>query len=162
MTFPIREGFSLTNVYLRLWRKGGFMNVSKRIVLHFPRTLTEQPITYQLVKKYDIMFNILKARVSPEDSEGLLLIELTGTKLNVDKGLRYLKDIGVRTEFLSQDIKRLEDRCIHCGICSIACPTQAFYVQPPKMEVKFEASRCVGCEECIRVCPYKAIKIYFG
>ena len=138
------------------------MNVSKRIVLHFPRTLTEQPITYYLVKKYDLMFNILMAKVSAEDNEGLLLMELTGTKPNIDKGLKYLKDLGVKTEFLSQDIIRLEDRCIHCGICSIACPTQAFFVETPKMVVKFESSRCVGCEECIRVCPYKAIKIYFS
>ncbi len=138
------------------------MNVSKRIVLHFPPKLTEQPITYHLVKKYDIMFNILKARVSPEDSEGLLLMELSGTRQNVQNGLKYLKDIGVKTEFLSQDIVHVQDRCVHCGLCSIACPSAAFHIEKPKMLVKFEAAKCIGCEECIRVCPYQAIKINFG
>jgi Pyruvate/2-oxoacid:ferredoxin oxidoreductase delta subunit len=138
------------------------MKVSKRVVLHFPAKLTEQPITYQLVKRFDIMFNILKARVSPEDSEGLLLMELTGSHPNVYNGLRYLKDIGVKTELLSQDIVHVQERCVHCGLCSIACPSAAFHIERPKMQVKFEAAKCIGCEECIKVCPYHAINIFFG
>ncbi|MDD3988102.1 MAG: NIL domain-containing protein, partial [Candidatus Omnitrophica bacterium] len=34
--------------------------VSKRIVLHFPHRLVNQPLVYKLVKEYDLQFNILK------------------------------------------------------------------------------------------------------
>ncbi|MEO0225751.1 MAG: NIL domain-containing protein [candidate division WOR-3 bacterium] len=138
------------------------MSISKKIVLHFPPDLTEKPITYQLVKRFDIMFNILKARVAPEDNEGLLLLELTGSRQNLEKGISYLKNLGVRTEFLSQDVIHLKEKCIHCGLCSIACPVNAFSIEPIKMTVNFESSKCIGCEECIKICPYRAVKIYFG
>ncbi|MBM4445669.1 MAG: (Fe-S)-binding protein, partial [Chloroflexi bacterium] len=39
------------------------MAISRRVVLHFPRTLVEQPIIYRLVRDYDLSFNILKASV---------------------------------------------------------------------------------------------------
>lgn len=134
------------------------MDISKRIVLHYPPSLTEQPIVYQLVKKYDCMFNILKAQFSVE-GEGMLLLELTGTKHNLARSLKYLRDVGIKTELLSQDIVRIDDKCVHCGICSSVCPTAAFTLTAPSMEVVLEPSRCMGCEECVRVCPYKAVKV---
>ena len=136
------------------------MDFSKRIVLHYPPSLTEKPIVYQLVKKYDIMFNILRARFSVE-GEGMLLLELTGHKSNLARSLKYLREIGVKTEFVSQDIVRLERKCVHCGICSMVCPTAAFSINVPEMTVKLEPSRCIGCEECVKVCPYDAIKVFF-
>ena len=61
-----------------------------RIVLKFPHSLLDQPIVYRLVKDYDLELNILKAHVTPEE-EGLLVLELKGTKANYDKGSAYLK-----------------------------------------------------------------------
>ena len=55
--------------------------VSKRIVLKFPPNLIDQPIVYKLVKEYDLVFNILRARVTPKE-EGELVIELQGKKQN--------------------------------------------------------------------------------
>ena len=46
------------------------MIVSKKVVLHFPSRLVDQPIIYRLIKEYDLTFNILKASVIP-DEEGL-------------------------------------------------------------------------------------------
>jgi Pyruvate/2-oxoacid:ferredoxin oxidoreductase delta subunit len=134
------------------------MALSKRIVLHYPPSLTEKPIVYQLVKKYDCMFNILKAQFSVE-GEGMLLLELTGTQHNLSRSLKYLKAVGIKTEFLSQDIVRIDEKCVHCGLCSSVCPTAAFSVDAPSMEVTLEPSRCMGCEECVRVCPYNAVKV---
>jgi ferredoxin len=135
------------------------MPVSKRVVLHFPRSLIEKPITYDLVKKYDVMFNILKAKIAVDDGEGLLLMELSGSRRNLIQSLDYLKAIGVKTELLSQDIVRVEDQCTHCGVCAGVCPTAAFYIRPPDMTVELVSSRCIGCEECVKVCPYAAIKV---
>ena len=41
----------------------------KRIVLTFPPSLVSQPITYHLVKDYDLKFNIMRGVVTP-DEEG--------------------------------------------------------------------------------------------
>jgi hypothetical protein len=51
--------------------------ISKRIVLHFPHRLVDQPIVYKLVKDFDLQFNILKAYVTPQE-EGLMVLELSG------------------------------------------------------------------------------------
>lgn len=138
------------------------MAISKRVVLHFPPTLVEKPITYLLVKKFNIMFNILKARVSVDDGEGILLLELIGTEKNLGRSLKYLKKIGVKTELLVQDLIRSEEKCILCGICALVCPTSAFYLQSSNMVVKFEPSRCIACDECKKACSYGAIKTYFS
>ncbi len=133
--------------------------ISKKVVLHFPESLVEKPITYELVKKYDIVFNILKAKVAIDGGEGLLLLELTGTEENLNNSLKYLKGIGVRTEPLTKDLMWSKEDCIMCGICSSICPSHAFYLVPPEMKVKFEPEKCIGCEECLKVCPYNAIRL---
>jgi len=135
------------------------MELSKRVVLHFPEKLVEKPITYELVKNYNIVFNILKAKVAVDDGEGMLLLELTGTDENIGKSLKYLKEIGVKTEPLTRDILWSKDDCIMCGICSSICPSHAFYLKPPQMTLEFEPEKCIGCEECLRVCPYNAIRL---
>ncbi len=135
------------------------MKISKKVVLHFPETLVEKPITYELVKNYDIVFNILKAKIAVDDGEGMLLLELTGTKENIGKSLKYLKEIGVKTEPLTSDIIWSKDVCIACGICSSVCPGHAFSLQPPEMNLNFQPEKCIACEECLRVCPYNAIKL---
>jgi ferredoxin len=137
------------------------MKISKRIVLHYPPDLTEKPVVYQLVKKYHIMFNILRANFSA-DGIGMLLLELTGEKNNLTRGLDYLKKIGVKTELLSQDIERIEERCVHCGFCAMVCPSRAISIQPVTMRVMIQTQYCIGCEECVRVCPYKAIKVFLN
>ncbi len=135
------------------------MQVSKKVVLHFPEKLVEKPITYELVKNYDIIFNILKASVAIDGGEGLLLLELTGTEENLNRSLKYLKEIGVRTEPLTRDIQWSKKDCVVCGICSSICPTHAFSIKPSEMILEFEPEKCIGCEECLKVCPYSAIRL---
>jgi len=79
--------------------------VSRRIVMKFPHRLLDQPIISNLVKDYNLEFNILKASVMPNE-EGLLVLELTGTEKDYEKALEYLKKTGVNLQPLSQDIKR--------------------------------------------------------
>jgi ferredoxin len=137
------------------------MLISKKVVLHFPENLVEKPITYELVKKFDIIFNILKAEIAIDGGEGLLLLELTGTEENLNKGLKYLKELGVKTEPLTQDVIWLKELCVMCGFCSSICPSHAFLLKHPDMTVEFEPERCIGCEECLKVCPYNAVRLKF-
>jgi ferredoxin len=134
------------------------MAISKRVVLHFPHPLVDQPIIYRLVKDYNLMFNILKASVTPKE-EGLLVLELSGSEADFDKAMRYLTEVGVEVQPLSRDMYRSEERCTHCGACVTICPTGAFVVEPPAMWVRFLDEKCIACGLCIKACPPRAMEM---
>lgn len=135
-------------------------NYSKRIVLHFPHRLVDQPIIYRLVKEFDLQFNILKAYVTPQE-EGLMVLELTGEKENYEKAIAYLKKSGVKIQPLSKDIIRNEKQCTHCGVCVPICPVDALVVDKETRKVNFDKDKCIACELCIKVCPTRAMEIHF-
>jgi ferredoxin len=134
--------------------------VSKKIVLHFPQKLVDQPIVYKLVKEHNLMFNILKASITPEE-EGLLVLELSGEKKDYEQGIKYLKDSGVKVQPLSQDIRRNDEQCTHCGVCVPICPTAALVVNPETRNVDFYKDKCIACELCIKACPVRAMEVHF-
>lgn len=133
---------------------------TKRIVLTFPPTLVGQPITSHLVKEYDLMLNLLRANVTPNE-EGRMVVELTGSKKALKGGIAYLKDLGINIESLSHDIKWHADKCTHCTACIPACPSGAMTVNRETWDVSFQKDRCIACELCISVCPFKALEIQF-
>lgn len=134
--------------------------ISKRIVLHFPHRLVDQPIVYKLVKEYNLKFNILKAYVTPQE-EGLMILELSGKEAAFNKGVEYLVSCGVRIQPLSQDVIRNEVKCTDCGVCVSVCPTGALAVDPLTRKVHFYDNKCIACELCVKVCPTRAMEIHF-
>ncbi|MFH2028587.1 MAG: NIL domain-containing protein [Nanoarchaeota archaeon] len=135
--------------------------ISKKLVLKFPKEVGDKPIVYKLIKDYNLVFNILKAEVSP-DREGRMVMELTGEQKDIDKGIKYLKESKVGVEPLSKDIDRDEKKCTHCSACIVHCPTHALYIKDRKtMEVGFDKSKCILCEACIPICPVNAMKINY-
>jgi ferredoxin len=136
------------------------MAISKRIVLHFPRSLVEQPIICRLARDFKLEFNILKASVTPRE-EGLLILELSGEQRDYDRGIQYLIETGVRIQSLSQNVIRNEERCTHCGACITICPVGAFIVEPSTRLVDFSDAKCIICELCIKACPLRAIELKF-
>lgn len=133
---------------------------SKRIVLHFPHRLVDQPIVCRLIKDYNLDFNILKASVTPKE-EGLVVLELIGKESDIKKGMEYLKKTGVRTQPLSHDVTRDDDCCTHCGACVTVCPVTAFELDPATKKVIFHKEKCIACELCIKACPPRAMEIKF-
>jgi ferredoxin len=134
--------------------------VARRIVLHFPRRLIDEPILYRLIKDYDLQFNILKASITPE-AEGLMVVELKGEPKHYDQGVQYLIASGVKIQSLSQDVTRNEDRCTSCGACVTVCPAGAFEVEKGTLIVRFNDSKCVACGLCIKACPPRAMELHF-
>jgi len=134
--------------------------ISKRIVLHFPHRLVDQPIVYNLVKEFDLQFNILKAFVTPNE-EGLMVLELTGKRENFDQGVKYLQSCGVRIQSLGQDVVRNEKKCTNCGVCVPICPTEALVVDPQTRKVLFNNKKCIACELCVKICPPRAMEVHF-
>ena len=76
----------------------------KRIVLNYPQHLVDLPVISKLVKDYDLIVNIMRARITPNE-EGRLVLELTGKRTGMEAGFKYLSEIGVEIQPLAQDVK---------------------------------------------------------
>ncbi len=133
---------------------------SKTVSLRFPKKTVNEPIVVNLVKQFDLTFNILKATVYPR-KEGFMVMELSGHRKNYQEGIRYLKSLGIKVESIGQDISRNDDVCFQCGACTAVCPTNALYIKRPEMEVIFDKERCSACELCILACPAQAMSASF-
>lgn len=130
-----------------------------KIVLHYPRTLIDQPIVSGLIKKFDLTVNILRANILP-DQEGLLVVGLEGSDDNVEKGVAWVEEQGVRTQALSRDVVRDEDACTQCGHCITICPSGALRVEDRESQlVIFDSDECIACALCVPACPPRAMKV---
>ena len=130
---------------------------SKILILRFPQTEVHKPIVCNLVRKFDLTFNILNAAILPR-REGIMALELSGSRKNFKEGVQYLKEQGVHVKNASQEIKRDNRKCTHCGACTAVCPTGALSVQRPEMTVLFDQAKCSVCELCVPTCPTRAME----
>ncbi len=134
---------------------------SKMVSLRFPEKIVNEPVVVNLVKKFDLTFNILKATIYPR-KEGLMVLELSGHRKNYQKGVRYLKRLGIKVDSIGQDIRRDEEQCFQCGACTAVCPTGALHILRPSMEVLFDKDKCSACELCVAACPARAMQVKFN
>ncbi len=130
---------------------------SKILILRFPKTEVRKPIVCSLVRDFDLIFNILNATILPR-KEGVMVLEMSGDRKNFRKGVAYLKSQGVHVKSASQEVKRNNRICTHCGACTAVCPTGALFVTRPDMRVVFEQKACSVCELCITACPSRAME----
>jgi len=130
----------------------------KKIVLTFPPAATGQPIAYNLVRNYDIKINIIRGKISPEE-EGTLVVELEAEDEVLQKGLDYIKGLGIDIMPFDKKIQWNEERCTHCTACIPLCPTGAFRLDRASMLISFDSAKCVACELCLKACPFQAINI---
>jgi ferredoxin len=133
---------------------------TRRFVMTFPPEEVERPYIYRLVKEFDLMPNILRASISPQDV-GRMVVELNGKQEAIDRGLDFLRGQGIRIEALGQEIRMNESRCIQCGACTGFCPTGALRYERPAMKVVFDEEKCVACELCLSACLTRAMEGHF-
>lgn len=76
--------------------------MKKRVRLTFPQHLIKEPVIFTMAKKYDVMPNIRRARVT--ETVGEMVLELEGTEVNLEKGIRSLRDQGIVVELVEGDI----------------------------------------------------------
>jgi ferredoxin len=130
--------------------------VTKKLMLFFPKCECEKPIIYHLVKDHDLIVNIYRAKVTPEE-EGYLVLDVTGTEEDIEKGMAFVRTFNVTINTTGKGVTRDEDSCTHCGQCVSHCPTGALRIgSDATREVIYNEADCIECLACIRVCPFGA------
>ena len=131
------------------------------MVLRFPADTVNEPITYTLIKEYDVLINILNADIT-HGKEGNLLIEMAGQEENVNEAVVYLENKEVEISPVVKTILFSESDCIHCGACSSVCFPGALNMDTLTRKLQFSPEKCVACELCIRACPLQLFELNFG
>jgi L-aspartate semialdehyde sulfurtransferase ferredoxin len=134
--------------------------MKNKLVCYFSAAQSEQPIIYRLIKNYDLVINILKADINPQ-KEGYAVVELEGSQVSYDEGIRFMESLGIILEPLSESIVWYDQVCIQCGACASFCPTEALAMDRNSMEVSFHNDKCVVCGMCLDCCPTRAIELHF-
>ncbi|MEO0532606.1 MAG: NIL domain-containing protein [Cyanobacteria bacterium P01_A01_bin.123] len=130
--------------------------MKKRVTLTFPKRSVHMPITYRLAKDFNVAANIIRAQVAP-NQVGKLVVELSGDIDQLDESIDWMRSQGIDISLASREILIDEDLCVHCGLCTGVCPTEALTLNPQSFKLTFARSRCVVCEQCIPTCPVQAI-----
>lgn len=135
--------------------------ITKKYLLFFPRCETEKPIVYHLVKDYNLIINIFRAKVTPEE-EGYLVLDITGEESDIQKGMDFVKTFDVTINATARGLRWDDQRCTHCGNCIPHCPSDALHIPNRKtMRIVFDEERCIECLSCIKNCPFDACASVF-
>lgn len=70
--------------------------MKQRVKLIFPQHLIKEPVIFMMARKYDVVPNIRRARITGDVGEMDLVLE--GTVENLGKGLQSLREQGVAVE----------------------------------------------------------------
>jgi ABC-type methionine transport system ATPase subunit len=70
--------------------------IERKVYLTYPPHLKDQPLIYELIKKFDVVVNILEANVTPQ--EGRLLVAVRGEEQVVKEGLEWMSAQGVEVK----------------------------------------------------------------
>jgi len=130
--------------------------VTKKLMLFFPRCECEKPIIYYLVKDYNLVVNVYRAKVTPEE-EGYLVLDVTGTEEDIERALEFIKTFNATINHTGKGLTWDEHRCAQCGQCVVHCPTGSLHIpEAATRRVAFDEAKCIECLACIRVCPFGA------
>lgn len=122
--------------------------------LTFSPKIVNKAIISNLVKNYDIDFNILRADITTEG--GKMLIEINGKQKK--KAIDFLEEEGIHLNPINKVVKKDEDRCIDCGECISLCPVKA--ISPANdWTIEVDDLKCIGCNFCTSSCPTRAIRV---
>ncbi|NEP14396.1 MAG: 4Fe-4S dicluster domain-containing protein [Symploca sp. SIO2C1] len=130
--------------------------MKKRVTVTFPQRAVQMPITYRLAKDFNVAANIIRAQVAPNQI-GKLVMELSGEIDELDAAIEWMRSVDIHVSLVGREILIDEDSCVHCGLCTGVCPTQALTLAAQTFKLNFTRSRCIVCEQCIPTCPVQAI-----
>lgn len=135
--------------------------MKKKYILSFTQNSVNKPITYELIKKFDIKINIIKANISADEA-GHLLVEFDADKDSLDKCLEYLGKNNVDYVPAEKKILFDEEKCVNCGSCTAVCFAEALALDRETRELVFKPEKCVFCKLCVKACPLGLFEIHFN
>tara|TARA_B100001013_G_C24394895_1_gene357597 strand:+ start:344 stop:580 length:237 start_codon:yes stop_codon:yes gene_type:complete len=74
----------------------------KKVKFTFPTGLIKEPLIYQLGQKFSLITNIRRADVRPD--VGWVVLEIEGTDEEIEIGLDWISQQGVRIDPVAGDI----------------------------------------------------------
>ena len=112
-------------------------------MLSFSESTGDKPIIHDLIKRFDICINIIKAEMAP-GLAGSMLAEFSAPEGDIAQALEFLAAQGVGTALVTDKIIFREERCVQCGSCALACFSKA---------LSFQRENCILCKLCLTACP---------
>ncbi|MFP4016704.1 MAG: NIL domain-containing protein [Halanaerobiales bacterium] len=132
---------------------------SKRVQLVYHPNNVDKPIIYDLIKHFDIVINIIQAKILP-DEEGKLVMDMEAAEIYyIDKGIKYLIEEGVDVQTLEESIVYSKDNCIFCGACTGLCKAGALSMNKENWELVVEHEKCFLCGMCVNACAFDALSL---
>ncbi|MCX7749260.1 MAG: 4Fe-4S binding protein [Clostridia bacterium] len=123
-----------------------------KVTLYYSANEITKPITYHLVKDYDLQINILHADISL-NKVGKLVIDIIGENESIEAGLKFIEEQGIKYKLFTKTIIWQEDNCVHCGACTAVCPSEALQMDKVEWDLTFDKEKCMVCELCVKACP---------
>ena len=135
--------------------------ITKRLLFRFPESETEKPIVYHLVKDFDLVIDIFRAKITP-DELGYLVLGITGEEENIQRGIEFVETFNVQVSQSDRGLTWDSERCTHCGNCLPHCPTDALRIaDQATRRIEFASDLCIDCLSCIKNCPFGACSSIF-
>lgn len=99
----VSEGDELEYLYYMAGGEGDAPRmVTKRVRFNFPLTKVKDPVIYYLVKDYGLIPNIRRANI--EQDRGWVVLEITGTPEDLERGFDFVRSYGVDVEPIEGDV----------------------------------------------------------
>jgi hypothetical protein len=73
-----------------------------RVKFTFPPEQIKEPVIYEVGKRFDLVTNLRRADITAEVAWAIL--ELDGTREDLDRGVEWLREIGIRVDPVEDSI----------------------------------------------------------
>jgi ABC-type methionine transport system ATPase subunit len=75
--------------------------MKKALSLIFPQNLIKEPVIHEMTKKFDVVFNLRRAKVT--ENVGEIVLELEGSDDAISKAVAWLKGRGLKVDPVTHD-----------------------------------------------------------
>lgn len=109
----------------------------------------------ELIKSYNLDFNILKANID-DNVKGTLLLEIMGEETDINAGIVFLRENQIGVMEIQSVVEVNKEDCVDCGACIAACTVNALEMDK-NWELIHHQDKCLECMLCVKACPTRAI-----